>query len=772
MLTLNNVTASAPSSTLMAQTPGGVLTAPSPAEIQAARQVLERIYQSSSATGALGGSGSVGSRALGLLAQGLGVALGTAGFWLAMQQPAGLPVLQETLLMQGPEGFFDRLDSMLAGSGGDTGAANALRGTVMGFLADGQVHSAGVVLGETLTQLQERGLISRHADARGLAFDAVLTYAQQHPDTVRPQAPQGATAQRVPPPVAPALSTAQQTPALASEIHALRAGIAEGRFANSEEGFAHGQTQLEALVAQANELRAQGVQTFGADAVQAAQVELVARRHHSVISQYLRNAEEGGALPSTADVRTYLDGVRGFDGEVAAAYGRPAFGDAALANAEGRLTAATEARAAFVSFVSQVGSGAYANSADTYAAGVERLEAFRQQANTLAGTEGVLALTSSEYIGAALQLEGRRLNSVLAQTFRDAEAGRPVDPDAAAAAAMLDRAGQLDAEASRTTGSPLFAPGALATYREALTRLASPQAAAAGEPGSPDPRLPSIPEPTRLPGGDDVQRVAEEYGVSAHDVVRVMQDNPGMSPEHAAQYIRGALLAAPTGLDAPRMPPPPPGGGDGEGNTAAASDPDGTARTGAAQLPPDGTRTLNVLQPDDLGFRTSTDGSGTHIVFLEFIGPRAGYDHARWDAMGYRVHDSYTPETGWTTYVSDARSGEVLGYAANTRLASVADRLGEVIEHNASQLEDPGKRDAYIKKWRTALGVLLNPGATRAAPNEIQNNVRRLGEALQAETNRMHREGAGEQIILPTPENRTPDGFEFHLPGPTPRIGD
>lgn len=737
------------------------------AEIEAARQTLERIYQSGSGGGALGGGASGGSRALGVLVQGLGLTLSTVGFWLSMQEPAGLPVLHETLLTQGPEGFFNELDSMLAEKGGDTAAAGALRDTVMGMLEQGQVHSAGVVLGETLAHLQEGGLISRHADPRGLAFDATLRYAQQNPDTVRPQSPATVAPERTPPPVAPTLVT-PQAPALTSELQALRAEIAEGRYANSANAFQQGESRLNGLIERANELRAQGVETFGADGVQVTQVELLARRHDSVLSQYLRNAENGGALPGTADVRAYLDDIRAFDAGVADTYGRPVFGGAALDTAERRLTAATELRAEFRGFMDQVWSGAYANSADGYAAGVERLEAFRQQANALAGSEGVLAFTQSSYTDAAMQLEGRRLNSVLAQTFRDAAAGRPINADAAEA--MLERAQTLDAEAVRTLGRPLFEPGGLAAYRDAL-----PQLATSSRP-EPAPQLEPLPEPLRLPGGDDIQRVAEEYGVSPHDIVQVMQANPGMSPEQAAQYIRGALLASPTGLDAPRLPPPPPNGGDITATTASP-DPDdtGAQRTEAPELPPGFDRTLNVLQAGDLGFRTTTDAHGTDVVFQEFVGPRADYDRARWDALGYRLHDSWTPETGWITYVSDARSGEVIGYAANTRLANAADRLGEVVEHNATLITDPARRDAYIRKWRAAINVVLDPGATRAAPNEIQNNVRRLGEAIQAEWEREYREGAGNQIILPPeamPDNRRPTGgFDFILPGPPPEIG-
>lgn len=734
-------------------------------ELEAARQTLERIYQSGSA-GTLTGGASAGSRALGVLVQGLGVALGAAGFWLAMEQPAGLPVLHETLITGGPDGFFDRLEGMLAENGGDPGAADALRSTVMGFLAEGRVHSAGVVLGEALAHLQQGGLISRNADARGLAFDAVLNYAQRHPETVRPQT-QATTVERPPVAVAPPLTQSPQPPALSAEIQALRADIATGRYANSQQAYDQGVARLGAVIDDANGLRAQGVQTFGADAVQVAQTELSARRYNSVLTQYQRNAESGGPLPDLGGLRGYLNDVRAFDAAVQQAYGRPVFGDAALSTIEQRLTAAIELRGEFTQFLHQVRSGGYANSTDAYAAGAERLEALRLEANEIAANHGVVGITQADYQRATLELEARRLNSVLAQTFRYAEAGREVDVDHAAA--LIERAQQHDAEAQRLTGDTLFDAGALDAYRDALARLQSTEAEL---PSRTD--LPSLPEPVRLPGGDDVQRVAEEYGVSPHDVVRVMQDNPGMSPEQAAQYLKAALLAAPTGGNAPQLPPAPPNGGDA---TATATSPepdepgastDATQGADAPQLPSGFDRTLNVLQPGDLGFRTSADSRGTNVVFQEFIGPRADYDRARWDALGYRLHDSWTPQTGWITYVSDRRSGEVIGYAANTRLANAGDRLQEVVNHQAGQIIDPVKREAYVKKWRDAINVVLDPTATRGAPNEIQNNVRRLGEAIQAEAERIRRGGAGEEIILPPsaqPENRRPQGgFDFVVP--------
>jgi hypothetical protein len=289
---------------------------------------------------------------------------------------------------------------------------------------------------------------------------------------------------------------------------------------------------------------------------------------------------------------------------------------------------------------------------------------------------------------------------------------------------------------------------------------ATPSAPAGNEPRPIRPEeLPSLPEPQILPGGDDVQRVSREYGVAETDVRAVMQANPGMSAEQAAQYLKGSLLAAPTGTTMAQVPPSPPR------NTPArplAGD------AGAAPEPGTG-QTISLLQPGDLGMPTTTGADGASVITYGFTGPTADLDKAKWEASGYQLRDSKEPDGRWGVYVTDA-NGQVVGFIANARLANSADRLWQTIQHNAQQMADPTKREAYVGKWRAAINAVLDPTANRRPPSDIANQVRRLSELEQAERVRQDRQGAGEEIILPRdhpglPENRTPPGLQQR---PTP----
>jgi hypothetical protein len=269
------------------------------------------------------------------------------------------------------------------------------------------------------------------------------------------------------------------------------------------------------------------------------------------------------------------------------------------------------------------------------------------------------------------------------------------------------------------------------------------------DPATPPPfALPSIPEPTVLPGGDDVARVSREYGVAQADVRAVMEANPGMSAEQAAQYLKGSLLASPTGGNQAQVPPTPP-----RNNNAGAPALPGAPDPGNGQ-------TINLMQPSDLGMPTTTGADGATVINFEFTGPTADLDRAKWEASGYRIHDSKAPGANWNTYISD-RNGQVVGFIPNARLANPVDRFWQTVQHNAQQIADPAKREAYISRWRNAINVVLNPTANRLPPSDLANQVRRWNEIDQAERSRQNREGAGEEIILPPndprlPENRIP----------------
>jgi hypothetical protein len=436
-------------------------TAPNSAEIEAARQMLERIYQSESAAAL---SGNVAAqRAGGLLIKGASTALLTVGIWAAMEQPAGLPVLHEELLVNGPRGMFDRWEGMLAEKGGDTQAVRALRTSVMGMLDNGQIHSAGLLLGETLSQLQEGGLISRHATPFDLGMDAALNYAQAHPSVARPSG-QASTAPAPPSPLVGSYNSVAQPPALSGELQTLRDRIGAGQYANSNDAFNQGISAYNGLIEQVNGLRERGVATLDDRALQVASAELYGRRHNSVLGQYVRNAENGGALPSSGDMRTYLDSVRGFDQVVQQQFGRPMFAPGALDQIGERVMSTIEFREDFKRFNDRATSGQFANSPQSYGQGMEQLEQFRIRANGLAANLGVQAMDPKQYQEALFQLEGRRINSVESYVGKQLNAGQPIDPQITES--LVNRAQNLN-QLRRSAGSgDLFDAGTIDTYRD------------------------------------------------------------------------------------------------------------------------------------------------------------------------------------------------------------------------------------------------------------------------------------------------------------------
>ncbi len=436
-------------------------TAPSSTEIEAARQMLERLYQSENAA-ALSGNAAA-QRAGGLLIKGASTALLTVGIWAAMEQPAGLPVLQEELLVNGPRGMFDSWETMLAEKGGDIQAVRALRTSVMGMLDNGQVHSAGLLLGETLSQLQEGGLISRHATPFDLGMDAALSYAQAHPSVARPSG-QASADPTPPPPLVGSYSSVPQPPALSRELQTLRDRIGAGQYANSNDAFNQGVSAYNGLIEQVNGLRERGTATLDDRALQVASAELYGRRHHSVLGQYVRNAENGGPLPSSGDMRTYLDSVRGFDQAVQQQFGRPMFAPGALDQMGERVTSTIEFREDFSRFNDRATSGQFANSQQRYGQGMEQLEQFRIRANGLATNLGVQAMDPQQYQEALFQLEGRRINSVESYVGNQLNAGQPIDPQITES--LVNRAQNLN-QLRRSAGSgDLFDAGTIDTYRD------------------------------------------------------------------------------------------------------------------------------------------------------------------------------------------------------------------------------------------------------------------------------------------------------------------
>lgn len=434
---------------------------PTTTEIETARQLLERIYQAPSATSV--SASAAAQQAGGVLIKGASVALLTAGIWVAMEEPAGLPVLQEHLILHGPRGYFDQMERMLAEKGGDTQAVRALRTTVMGMLENGQVHSAGLILGESLAEAQRGGLISRHADPVGLGFDAALRHAQQNPPHPAPQsAPIEAPV--APPPVVGSYAAVPQPPALSNELQSLRDNIRTGQYANSNDAFNRGAEAFNGLVEQVNAQRQRGVVTIDDRALQVASDELTGRRMNSILSQYLRNAGDGGPLPSSADMDRYMGQVRDFNAATAQRYGRPMFDTAVIDRIDQRLDAAVGFREDFGRFLDKATSGQFANSADSYSDGVAQLEALRLRSNRIGAEHGVLGMTRENYDESLFQLEGRRINSVETYVGRQLNAGNPIDPQITDS--LVDRAENLNGRRRAAGGVDFFDAQTMDRYRD------------------------------------------------------------------------------------------------------------------------------------------------------------------------------------------------------------------------------------------------------------------------------------------------------------------
>jgi len=442
--------------------------APSSAEIEAARQLLERIYHGPSASGALAGNAAA-QQAGGLLIKGASTALLTAGIWVSMQEPAGLPVLQEHLMLHGPRGFFDQMERMLQEKGGDTQAVRALRTTVMGMLDNGQVHSAGLILGQTLAEAQRGGLISQNGDPMDMGISAALRYSQQHPPQAPVQAP-SAGVPTAPAPLAASLNTAPQPPALTRELQGLRDRINSGQYANSSDAYDQGIQAFNGLVEQVNALRRAGTQTVDDRSLQIAQDELTGRRTNSILGQYLRNAENGGPLPSGADMDRYMGQVRQFNETTRERYGRPMFDPAGLDRIEQRLDRTIAFREDMRGFLDRATSGQYANSAQRYEQGTSELEQLRIRSNALAG-EGLRGMSQQDYDRSLLQLEGRRINSVMSYVGDQLQQGRPIDPQITES--LVDRAQSLNARSRAGGYGDFFDAGTLDTYgdRNATARF-------------------------------------------------------------------------------------------------------------------------------------------------------------------------------------------------------------------------------------------------------------------------------------------------------------
>ncbi|MFK8015274.1 MAG: hypothetical protein AB8G17_07520 [Gammaproteobacteria bacterium] len=755
---------------IAAQTPKLVALAgpTTSAEIEVARQALERIFQNGSSatlTGAGVGtsaSATAGSRAVGVLVQGLGLAVSTFSIWNALAKPAGIPALEETLMVNGVEGFFDRLHQMTADEGGNPQAVDALESTVMGFLEQGRVHSAGVILGETFAKLQEGGLISEGRNPVELGMSTALRYAQQNPSVLQTNLVPATPANRPDTVVAPALPSAPQTPALTAELQSLRDDIKRGDFANSAADLDAGQSELNALVNRSNGFIERGEPTINQSQIDVAQTELTFRRYDSVLSQYDRNAISGGPLPNAEDFTSYMEAIRDFDADVESQYKIEGFDDASLNVVENRVNAAIGLRADFGQFMDQATSGQFANSAESYADGVAQLESLRLESNGLQSTQGITGIDQSGYDNAVLQLEGRRANSMLAQTLRDIDAGRTVDINQFGA--LVERAQSIDSAFAAQFGEPLFAGGGVGVYRDALNNLQASlneqhAAEVAGEV-----ELETLPDPILLPGGNDLTRVGQEYGVSPHDIARVMEQNPGMSAEQAAQYIKGLLLSSPTGGNAANPPLPP---SNGTGSTATG--------TGDA----DGSDSPRQLEAQDLGFATREDPNGTTVVINDYVGPNADVARAADAADGYELTDSYDMQTGqYTIQIRSSQTGEVLGEVQNARLANAGDRFAAVVEFNADKLfgDNQAVRNNYIQTWRNVIRMVMEPG--NLEHNKLPNRagaegLSRLLEAQQNERIRTDREGAGVELILPEgslPEAQGIPGVTFEPPGQAPSM--
>lgn len=152
----------------------------------------------------------------------------------------------------------------------------------------------------------------------------------------------------------------------------------------------------------------------------------------------------------------------------------------------------------------------------------------------------------------------------------------------------------------------------------------NPASAQPEEPDQPDqrPEQPKI-EPAAplnpFPADQRVEEAAKKYGVSAHDVQREMDANPGMDPETAAARVAGRVFGSPTGANQA-------GGTGGTGNNNNT-----TVVTSPGDLPPEDIANLPV---EELG-RWTASRSPEEILDLARNNPE------RLEAISTRLHGAF-----------------------------------------------------------------------------------------------------------------------------------
>lgn len=236
----------------------------------------------------------------------------------------------------------------------------------------------------------------------------------------------------------------------------------------------------------------------------------------------------------------------------------------------------------------------------------------------------------------------------------------------------------------------------------------------------PAPQLPTLPEPTALPGGNDISRVASDYGLSPHDIARVMQENPGMSAEQAAQHIKGQLLNGPTGGSTAAPPRQPP---NGTGATGTAT---GTGETDPSQP--------SVSFPDPN--RPHASYPNAVPVTLDERGRFNGVENAGPNAPKFQ---KWIQEKGGSVYYDAASNTYIYANTINTsnngrQYVEVAYRAGppdgvvrpDFSPYATTEVPIPnmtGRSEGEIrpeagdfsKAWRAYEDALVNRGMTREA---------------------------------------------------------
>ena len=313
----------------------------------------------------------------------------------------------------------------------------------------------------------------------------------------------------------------------------------------------------------------------------------------------------------------------------------------------------------------------YAQNVDSARKFVENLESFLSN-TALRNPSG-----SADYLGNYSQTDIARVSAYLHSIPAFSQAGDRVDilgqvlkartvisdfldgGDLPSDANVNDSKYVLDAHDPALSNS-----GLKDTYAAALTQIDqdSKTRGTNGTPPGPNPE-PIVPGPVL---GEDINEVAQRYGVSPYDILAEQASNPGMSAEVAAQRIRGRIMFGGTGANAAN----PPGGGSGTpgtGTTTSGGDPYDNIRNASYA---DVAGYVNSLSQDEIRNLLPTIVSALYerlsnaetVPLVRQVFPDI---MSQVDTAKAKINNALTIQTNLPIYITDESTGKVYTYDQN-----------------------------------------------------------------------------------------------------------